>query len=165
MSGTLPRRARMLDFAIAAALIGAASLFLLNALSRLQEGAEKTFVEMSIRNLNSGLLLRQSELMIEGRENEFHKLPQENPVDWLPVPLEGYTSVAGCGAPAALPEAHWCWDARAKRLHYRPRRHAGLKIQGGASILMWRVQAPADPSAIRPGTLRIVPATPYEWSP
>jgi len=155
----------MLDFAIAAALIGGASLFLLNALSRLHEEAEKTHVELAIRNLNSGLLLRQSELMIEGRENEFRNLPAQNPVEWLPVPLDGYTGAAGCGPPGSLPEGAWCWDAASKRLHYHPRRSAGLKIPGGGTLLTWQVQAPADPAAIRPGTLRIVPATPYEWSP
>lgn len=165
MGATLPRRARLLDFAVAAALIGGTSLFLLNALSRLHEEAEKTYVEISIRNLNSGLLLRQSQLMIEGRENEFRDLPAQNPVDWLPVPLDGYVLSPACGTSEAPREGQWCWSPAERRLHYRPHRTAGLKVQGVGTLMSWRVHAPADPAAIRPGTLRIVPVQAYEWAP
>lgn len=160
-----PRRARLLEFAMAAAFIGVASLFLIDAMSDLQEEAERLTVETTVRNMNSGLFLRQAELMISGRERELPKLALGNPVEWLEAPPPGYSGERGCADSGPSAAGEWCWNAAARRLHYRPRRTDSLKVEGGRPILTWRVHAPADPSAIRPGSMRVVAERSYDWRP
>ena len=158
-----PRRARFLEFAMAAAFIGVASLFLIDAISDLQEEAERLTVETTVRNMNSGLFLRQAKAMVTGRERELPALALENPVEWLETPPGGYDGAGSCGDSGPAEAGHWCWDPSARRLHYRPLRADGLKVEGNVPILTWRVHAPADSLAIRPGSLRVVADRGYVW--
>ena len=157
------RRSRLLEFAVASTCIGIASLFLLNELSQLQEEAERLTVESTVRNMNSGLFMRQAKLMVSGRERELPALVLENPVEWLESPPGGYDPATGCGDAGPAEAGHWCWDASARRLHYRPLRAGGLKVDGDVPILTWRVHASGDPSVVRPGSLRVVADRGYTW--
>lgn len=147
---------------MSAALFGILAWVLLGTLGRIQEDAERLAVETTVRNMNSGLFLRQAELVTGGREADLPGLAAANPVDWLAEPPAGYVGACPPGGPA---EGRWCWDAAARRLVYHPRRHGGLKTDDGLPILKWRVQAPADPKAVRPGALRVVSVGRHTWQP
>lgn len=159
------RRARQFEFALATTFIALTSWFLLDALAQLQAESEKLAVETTVRNINSGLFLQQAERMVTGRESELPILAQENPVAWLERPPTGYVGERDCTAPGVLAAAQWCWDPAGRLLYYRPLRTEGLKIDADVPWLTWRVHSPADPKAIRPGTLRVVLASPYTWNP
>jgi hypothetical protein len=162
MERAFPRRARLLEFAVAVAAIGVVSLLLLEALFDAQAEAEKLTVESTVRNMNSGLVLAQAALLVAGREAELPGLRARNPFGWLESLPAGYV---GAALPAALEPGGWCWDAAAGLVVYRPRHEGGLKVADGVPLLRWRVQASADPQVMRPGALRIVAAVGYEWRP
>lgn len=165
MAFNLPRRARLFEFAAAAASIALVSLLLLDSLGTVQEEAERLAVEITIRNMNSGLYLEQAALLTAGREAELPRLVLRNPVDWLEAPPAGYIGATSCTAPGRLDPGQWSWDPALRQVCYRPRRADGLKLAGELPLLVWRVQAPVDPRAVRPGSIRVVPAVGYTWRP
>ena len=165
MSGLLPRRSRQLELGIAVAMIALFSVFLLKALSQLQEESEKLLVELTIRHINIGLTVEQRRYMIAGREAELALLARSNPIMWLEKPPAGYMGARVCATEGLLAPGQWCWDADSRMLFYRPRRIESLKIDGNLPWLTWRVPLSDDGRAIRPGAIRLVPANSYTWSP
>lgn len=159
----MPKRSRLLEFWLAAALIGVAAAFLLPALWRIEEDAERLMVESTIRNINSGLRLAESELVLQGREAERPALLQANPVAWLARAPAGYVERDRVEV-QSLDAGQWVWARETRLLHYRPRHVQHLKIQGEPT-LAWRVVAAGDGLVFRPGTLRIESITPYHWQP
>lgn len=164
MRAKLPRRARQLEFAFAVLVIALPSWYLIGAVARLQEDAERVTIESTVRNLNSALLVEQSKLMIAGREAELPALARSNPIDWMEAP-PGYIGAGACQAPGLLQPGQWCWESVTQTLFYRPQRSDTLKIAGDLPWLTWRVKLPGDLRAIRPGTLRLAPAVAYTWRP
>lgn len=161
MSPQFPQRARLFEFAVGVAVIAVAALFLLDALARIEEQAEKLVVEATVRNIDSGLRLAQAELITQQRENERAALLRVNPVGWLERPPEGYIGEADGVDPEALAAGQWVWDRRARILIYRPRRGGALKVEGGAGWLGWRIVAAGQAL----GTLRVEGLRAYEWRP
>jgi hypothetical protein len=159
----VPKRSRLLEFWLAAALIGVATTFLLPALWRIEEDAERLLVESTIRNINSGLRLAESELVLQGREAERRTLLLANPVTWLESPPTGYVECDRIEA-HAVEAGQWVWERETRLLHYRPRHSEHLQVQGGGT-LAWRVVAAGDGVVFRPGALRIENVTPYDWQP
>lgn len=155
----LPRRARIFEFALTAAFVGSCAYYLLAALQRVEEDAERIIVEATIRNVNTGLRYAQAQLIVQGRENEIAALYGGPPVRWLERPPLSYLELEHAGAADFLP-GRWVWDRRAGLLTYTPRRLAGLTIDG-ASVLQWRWSAEGKLS-LRAG---LQPVREYRWQP
>jgi hypothetical protein len=153
MAPTLPKRGRLLEFALVVILIGTLGLFLLQALQDLQDESERLAVELTIRNMNSGLFLQQAERLTSGRENTLRELAGQNPVDWLRTAPAGYIGEQSCVAVMAA--GQWCWDKGQKVLYYFPQQKNWLKSARNLPWLTWRVGSPQHPAVFRPGNFRL----------
>ncbi|HET6720460.1 MAG TPA: hypothetical protein VFH22_12470, partial [Rhodocyclaceae bacterium] len=116
MAPTLPKRGRLLEFAVVVILFATLALVLLRALAELQDESERLAVELTIRNMNSGLFLQQAERLTSGRENTLRELAGQNPVSWLRTSPAGYIGERACVA--EMTAGQWCWDPGQKVLYY-----------------------------------------------
>lgn len=156
MQPTLPKRNRLLEFCVLSALIAVFGVLLLRALVDLQDEAERLAVDLTIRNMNSGLALQQAERIMSGRENTLRELVAQNPVDWLKNAPDGYIGEATCDE--RLHEGQWAWGVARKTLYYRPKQANWLAGQGSGPCLTWRVLSRQHQALFRPGSHRLQPA-------
>lgn len=153
MAPTLPKRGRLLEFAVVVILFATLALVLLRALAELQDESERLAVELTIRNMNSGLFLQQAERLTSGRENTLRELAGQNPVGWLRTSPAGYIGEQACEG--VLAAGQWCWDPAQKVLYYYPRQENWLKTARNLPWLTWRVGSPQHPAVFRPGNFRL----------
>lgn len=149
----LPKRGRLLEFVLVVILFATLALFLLRALNDLQDESERLTVELTIRNMNSGLFLQQAERLTLGRENTLRELAGQNPVSWLRSSPAGYLGEQAC--PGVLAAGQWCWNPAQKVLYYYPRQKNWLKSARDLPWLTWRVGSSQHPAAFRPGNFRL----------
>ena len=153
MSLDLPKRGRLLEFSLMVAVLGLLSLFLIDALKTLQDDSERLTVELTVRNMNSGLYLQQAERVAGGRENTLKELAQANPVSWLGSSPVGYIGEQPCAS--VLAKGQWCWDKLSTTLYYYPKQANWLKTGGKMPWLTWRVGSPQQGASFRPGAFRL----------
>jgi hypothetical protein len=143
-----------LDFAVSTTIISILAVFTLGALWRAQGQAEALLVDITVRNMATGLRLKQLDLMLRGDARGMAALAGANPVDWLGAPPQHYLGEVESAPPALQPA--WFFDARSRELAYRP--GAGsFPLPAGATELRWRVER-AGGSLLMPGA-RIRPVT------
>jgi hypothetical protein len=149
----LPKRGRLLEFVLATVLIGGLSLFLIKALKSIQDDGERLVVELTIRNMNSGLYLLQAERISAGRIDTLGELAEQNPVQWLDTLPPGYIGEADCAG--RLQAGQWCWDKTRRLLYYYPKQQKWLKKRPQVPYLTWQVTAPRNATGFRPGSFRL----------
>lgn len=143
MSDPTPRSRSILEFSVIFAVIGSVSWFGLDRLRELQELGEKTAVEMTIRNVQTGLRYAMAGHLARGEDVRISEMAGSNPVQWLEMPPVGYQGE--CPVPMQLPAGGWCFDAKQRELVYRPAVERNLKIDGGGQTLRWSIK-PLDGS-------------------
>jgi hypothetical protein len=109
------------EFAVAAVLLSVLAAILVRQLVEYQALAEQTAVDLTLRNLRSGLRWQVAERLLRGRAGELAGLEGANPVAWLERPPLVFRSRA---APARL--------CAAPRLDRRDVRHGGGAALAGA---------------------------------
>jgi general secretion pathway protein G len=105
------------ELMIAVIVIGIIGGILLERLLTYQELAEKADMEFTISRFKSGLRLRMAHLLVTGRAQEFVRLANENPLDWLNAQPEGGMSAARFSN-QQLATGNWTFDASTKTLTY-----------------------------------------------
>ncbi len=134
---------RWLQLGMSAVVISLLALWLLQALEETEVRAEALMVELTERNMRTGLALAMGEALLHGREREIASWAGANPVRWLGHEPQGYRGE--CGRPAQeLGEGEWCFDRERRELVYRPRhdiRRQPGQGAGGKDVLRWRVVA------------------------
>ena len=136
-----------LEFAVSALVISVLAVFTLGALWRAQGQAEATLVDLTLRNMATGLRLKQLDLLLRGDAAGMAALAGANPVAWLQGPPAHYRGEVD-GEPAAVGPA-WYFDGGRRELAYRP--GAGsYPLPEGAAELRWRVERSGG-SAAMPG--------------
>ena len=126
------------------AVIGILAAVLLNALHFVQEKAERTVMEATVRNMERGLDILARTRVIHGQEGAIRDLVGANPVQWLESPPEGYTG--NCKQERAPGE--WCFDAATHEIVYRPRLEGSLEYrEAGRRELRWRVASAGEIAA------------------
>lgn len=138
--GIIRRRQRgisWLDFAVSTAIISVLAVFTIGALSRAQGQAEALLVDLTLRNMATGLRLKQLDLLLVGDARGMAALAGANPVAWLGAPPQHYL-----GERDTEPEVRgpaWFFDAGRRELVYRP--GAGsFPLPAGVAELRWRVE-------------------------
>jgi len=150
------------EFSMVLVLLGLIWLAALNRLHGLQEIGEKTAVEMTLRNIQSGLRWEMSERIITGREASIAELAGSNPVRWLEKPPDEYLGEFSA-APAGFSPGHWYFDTLHRELRYRPLLVRNLECRECVYIdddvvLSWRIVHTGKGSSVR-----VVTVTPYRW--
>lgn len=126
---------RWLSFSVSAGILGVLLAFFLYKVIELQEYSEKTVVEVTIRNIRSGLQLAQGEAIMHGREHEIEGWAGKNPIRWLGTDPANYQG--NCGAAGSTLKGIWCFDQNAGELVYLPRYAAESR---------WRIETHRAPN-------------------
>lgn len=146
------------QWAVLLVLCGLLAGGLIGALEDAKGRAEQQAVELTIRNMRTGLQLAMGEALMQQRQGEIAGWAGSNPVRWLgrsPTGYGGECNNTGDRRPGA---GAWCFDVRQKELIYRPRSDALLIEQdkldklerAGAEpckTLRWRVRRTPLPGA------------------
>lgn len=156
-----------LEFSVVLALMGAMAALALNRLHEVQEIAEKTAVEMTVRNIQSGLRWEMSERIMTKREASIAELAGGNPVRWLEKPPDGYLGEYPA-APDRFPPGTWYFDILDKELRYSPVLTRNLECREcarkrGELVLAWRIERAGNPMLGRGDLVRLLPVVPYRW--
>ncbi|MBI3523361.1 MAG: hypothetical protein HY066_02345 [Betaproteobacteria bacterium] len=156
-----------LEFSMALVLLALIWLAALNRLHELQEIGEKTAVEMTIRNIQSGLRWETSERIITGREASIVELAGSNPVRWLEKPPDGYLGEFSA-PPEKFSPGNWYFDTLHRELRYLPVLSRNLECRqceqsAGEMVLSWRIARVGNPMFGPGDGVRVVVVTPYRW--
>ncbi len=127
------------EFALTVAIFGVLAAVLMQRLSAIQSAAERTEVDLTVRNIRVGIQLAIGEHIMRGEEQRIGEVAQASPVDFLGHRPRGFNAIA------TEPEAsgEWAYDRLRRELAYRPRQPQAF---GGAEELRWRYVARIDPS-------------------
>jgi hypothetical protein len=142
---------------------------LMSALNDASERAEKQGVELTIRNMRTGLKLAMGEVMMQQREGEMAAWVGSNPVRWLGSPPAGYRGECSAEESRNFTGGEWCFEGGRRELLYRPHRPDHLHpLPAGSghqcSHLSWRVaRAPESVASGGFVGLRLEAATHCQW--
>ncbi|OGB23055.1 MAG: hypothetical protein A3I66_08535 [Burkholderiales bacterium RIFCSPLOWO2_02_FULL_57_36] len=157
----------LFELAIGITMIGLLATVLSERMLRYQEYAEKTAMEVTARNLRTGLRLRVADLMMRDRLHEIDRLLQDNPITWLETPPPNYIGERANAKQDDTVRGNWYFDNVRRELVYTPFRHRYFQPQlyGNHSI---RYRIAAVPVTSGDGTrsiegLSLVLLSPYKW--
>lgn len=148
-------------------MLGALALILLRALNEVEEQAERQAVELTLRNMRTGMQYAMAEAIMRQRESEIAEWAGSDPTRWLEVPPAGYRGECSPEERRDLPAGAWCFERDRRELAYRPRNVKqlhGLVDGQQCSQLVWRVVIVGDGGG--GGGLvgvRIEPASTCQW--
>jgi general secretion pathway protein G len=166
MSGPTPRLRALLQFAVTLAIAGVLWAVLLDSLHTIQEQSERTVMEATVRNMNSGLRLEIAARIMHGEEATLPALVGNNPVNYLEKPPLDY--LGPCTED--FPHGKWCFDERTREIAYRPRREEHLAYPAdGRRDLRWRIASAAERAGTghaantSVGAITLVSTTRFTW--
>lgn len=141
---------------------------LLSALDEAKARSEQLIVELTVRNMRTGMQLALGEAMMQQRAPGREFRAGQNPLAWLGSEPAGYVGGCPLSGRQDLPPASWCFDERQEVLVYRPRAVQHLRAAAGdqpnaCAELAWRVERSGDSAR---GTVgwRIEEVTGCRWS-
>lgn len=155
--------------AVVFVVLGSVAMGLLWALGDMKERAEKQVVDLTIRNMRTGMQLAMGEALMQQREREIATWAGGNPVNWLGTPPGGYRGECSVEESRSLSGGEWCFERASRELVYRPSRvdHLRALLEVGASQcdqLRWRVaRVPEKVSSGGFVGLQIEPASACQW--
>jgi hypothetical protein len=149
-------------------VIAALALGVLSALDDMKERAEKLGLELTLRNMRTGMQLAMVDAMMRQRAPEIATWVGGNPIAWLGSDPDGYLGACARAGRQFLPAGAWCFDEERRELAYRPRRveHLRLRPGGGGgkcTELSWRVAPVLEAGSSGVAGLRLEAASPCEW--
>jgi len=156
------------QWAVLFCVLAALSIGLLWALSDVKERAEKLAVDLTVRNMRTGMQLAMGEALMHQHEAEIALWVGSNPVRWLSSEPKGYRGACSQAEGSELKGGEWCFDSEQKKLMYRPLRidHLRESVGGhGCDLLTWRVTRPPDRGVDSGGFvgLRVEADSPCQW--
>jgi hypothetical protein len=149
--GTPARQRRWFEFGVAVTILAICAWALLERLHYVQEVAEMTAVESTVRNIASGLRLAQVQRLAANPPQPLEPLLAGDPFDGLALPLPHRRVEVLCGADHAPGE-----------FAYRPLLQVHLHTADGSTCLRWRVLAVRD-AANRIEWLKLENSPPFTW--
>lgn len=148
----------LVELAVAIAVLSALLYFLLDRVLYMQEMAEKTEVEETVRSINYALRLEAASRMARGQEKGRVPLEKENPVKWLQTPPRNYLGELE-KPPAHARPAYWYFHSGERQLIYRPNRAEHLMVEKGKDKEL-RFVVRTDENLPHPG---LFPYFSYAW--
>lgn len=148
----------LVELAVAIAALAGLLYFLLDRVLYMQEMAEKTEVEETIRSINYGLRLEAASRAARGPDPKQQPLEKENPIKWLQTPPRNYLGEF-VNAPDGAKPAYWYFHSHERQLIYRPNRSERLAVEGPkGKELRFDVRLNGETSQPR-----LMPLQPYTW--
>lgn len=150
-------------------ILGLVLLALLSTLNEAKEQAERQIVDLTIRNMRTGMQLAMGEALMRQREREMASWVGSNPVQWLATSPAGYRGDCSAEESGDLSGGEWCFERDRRELVYRPRQVEYLqgaegKSQQQCSQLSWRVaRTPGNEVSDGFVGLRIEAASSCHW--
>jgi type II secretory pathway pseudopilin PulG len=132
------RGASKLEFAVTVAIFGVLATALLLRLNVIQEDAERTEVDLTVRNIRVGIQLAIGERIMRGEEYRIAEVAAASPVDFLGHRPRGFREGRTPSGPG-----QWSYDAANRELVYFPRLPQAF---ADATELRWRYVARNDSS-------------------
>lgn len=127
------------EFAVTVAIFGVLATLLLARLDAIQAEAERTEVDLTVRNIRVGVQLAIGERIMRGEEFRISEVAEASPVDFLGHRPRGFNS----DARSAEASGQWAYDPVVRQLSYVPRLPQAF---AGAGELRWRYVAHVDAS-------------------
>jgi len=119
----------LVELAVAVAVLAVLLYFLLDRVLYMQEMAEKTEVEETVRSINYALRLEAASRLTRVPDPRRLPLDRENPMTWLQTPPRNYLGeLEKPPAHARLP--YWYFDSAERQLVYRPNHAENLRVEG-----------------------------------
>ncbi|MCK9389730.1 MAG: hypothetical protein M0Q22_15245 [Sulfuritalea sp.] len=128
------RGVNKLEFAVIVCIFGVLALVFLERVERVQIDAERTEVQLTIRNLRQGMQLAVGELIMHGEEQRLPELAAANPVRFLEKQPPGYEGEATFPSQPG----GWVFDPIHQEIAYRPRLPQAFD---GRDELRWRYRS------------------------
>lgn len=156
--------------AVVLVVLGSLAMGLLRALGEMKERAEKQVVDLTIRNMRTGMQLAMGEALMQQRERDIASWVGGNPVAWLGAPPGGYRGECSEGESRGLSGGEWCFERDSRELVFRPSRLDHLRSSPDVKIgqcdqLRWRVARVSENMASSGFVgLRLEPASGCQWA-
>lgn len=132
-------------------VLGIFALALLSALSDVKQQAEREMVELTLRNMRTGMQLAMGEALMQQREGEIAAWVGSNPISWLGASPVGYQGECAPADGSGLKDGEWCFAGDRQALVYRPHGRERVRdVTGGGDscrYLQWRVTSTAEQNA------------------
>ena len=161
----------LLELLIDIILIGIVSIGLLERLLYYQEYAEKTVMEVTIRNIRNGLQLRVADLMMHDKMKDVGGLLNENPITWLEMPPPNYLGELKAPQKNTLSKGNWYFDSERKELTYLPdhcrffeSESDGRKEVRYRTIAIKYSQGRNNDQLLKPEGIALHLVNPYKWN-
>lgn len=136
----------LLQFSVIVAVSGILWMLLLDSLRAIQEQSERTVMESTVRNMNSGLQFEIAARIMRGEEASLPLLVGNNPMIFLDKVPQDYLGTC----PAAIPPGAWCFDVGTREIVYRLRQDSNLAYPAdGRRELRWRIVSAAELSGTK----------------
>ena len=165
--------ATLLEFAVAASVLGVLAFVLLDRMTYYQEWAEKANMEYTAAALKSALRIEFSTMMVEGRMREGSALARQNPMSWLDKKPANYLGEFDGAPPDTQPRGGWYYDRSARVLVYRVSQSRYFEPDSrGRQEVRFRVMAIYDKSPddmnlgaspMPPSGIKLILVEPYKW--
>ncbi len=132
------RGAGKFEFAVTVMIFGVLAAVLMARLSAIQEEAERTEVDLTVRNIRVGIQLAIGERIMRGEESRIAEVAAASPVEFLGHRPRGFSE-------SGMPQGpgQWSYDPARRELAYSPRLPAAF---ADATELRWRYIARNDSS-------------------
>ena len=162
----------LFELIVVVCLVAIMAGVLLNRLQVYREAAEKVTMQQTAAAIKSALQMRVASYLIAARDNDIESLRNENPVNWLQEPPQGYVGEFQGDAYARVPRGSWYFDLARRELIYVIDR--GDHFEPGADGRKWvrfRVRIEYENAQTKDGSSRKVmtaatftPTQVYLWN-
>jgi prepilin-type N-terminal cleavage/methylation domain-containing protein len=158
----------LFELVVGLTIVGLLGTVLSERMLRYQEYAEKTAMEITTRNIQTGLRLQVADLMMRDRLHEIDRLLKDNPISWLETPPPNYVGERTDREQNDAVRGNWYFDTVRREVVYAPfhRRFFEPQLLGSNSI---RYRITARPVTSGDGVRRIeglslLLLSPYKWA-
>jgi hypothetical protein len=152
------RKLTRVEIAVYAGIVAALIAVFASYMIDYMEMAEKTAMQTTLSNMNTGLNLDYAGRLIAGERMDKAGWMSGNPFALARTFPPGYGGELAGRDAASLPRPAWIFDPARREIVYLPRLHKHLRGTGEAEI---RFRLDLHPSGFG---FVLVPVSPYDWS-
>lgn len=152
------------EFWVVAAVLAVLTGSLFTALLYYEELGEATVVQVTVRNIRSGMRFQIADKLTQGRAWDLVSMVEANPLAWVASSPDGYVGEVRNADIGLLPGGSWFFDTDRAELGYIPKLTFHLWVPiGQPTLLRWKVRAIRSDVPWEVEGLRLDSVSPYRW--